>query len=119
MKFPDVTVRCVALQLLGKKAKIHARNLSAIVQNATEKSSKVRKGVIDVLGNYGKYNPSLIATILEHTNFEEIPVSTWKSLSLAWNTLIASTTESTSGQDADARRHSKIGDEEEKKRESS
>jgi hypothetical protein len=88
MKYPDVSVRCLALQLLGKKARIHSRNLSTIVQNASEKSSKVKKTVVDVLGNYGKLNTAQLSSILDHTNFDEISVATWKSLSLAWNILI-------------------------------
>eukprot|EP01126_Amoeba_proteus_P063496 TRINITY_DN8755_c0_g1_i2.p1 TRINITY_DN8755_c0_g1~~TRINITY_DN8755_c0_g1_i2.p1 ORF type:complete len:446 (-),score=83.30 TRINITY_DN8755_c0_g1_i2:79-1311(-) len=89
MKYPDVVVKCLGIQLMGKKCELHPRNLVSIAEKCNDRTTKVKKAVIDVLGDYGKLTSSHVNFVLDNSFLEEISsVSVWRSLSFSWNILI-------------------------------
>jgi len=101
MKHRDPTVRRVAVQLVGKKCLVdfstspagispRSRNLWLLAQMWTDKNSKVKKEVMDALGDVGKHYGGLIPSLLQLPTFENVhSVIVWRNLSMAWRTFIS------------------------------
>jgi len=84
-------VRRVAVQMTAQKCEKKPRHLWVLVQMWTDKHSKVRKEVMEVLGDIGKRHPSYIPLIMETIDTESVSsILVWRHLSLSWGILICS-----------------------------
>jgi len=90
-KNKDPNVRRVAVQMMAQKCEKKPRHLWVLVQMWTDKHSKVRKEVMEVLGDIGKRHPSYIPLIMETIDTESVSsILVWRHLSLSWGILICS-----------------------------
>jgi len=89
MKHRDPTVRRVAVQLMGKKCSQTPRNIWSVMEMWGDKNAKVKKEVMDVLGDLGKGNTEHFSTIMGSSFLEEVnSIAAWRNLSLAWHALV-------------------------------
>lgn len=85
----DSNVRKTAVSLLGKKVIEKPKNLRLLIQMWSDKVYKVRKEVMEVLGDLGRKKPELIPEIMETIDTESMnSVMIWKFLSKSWGILI-------------------------------
>jgi exoribonuclease R len=91
MKNKDANVRKVAVSLMGKKVLEKSKHIWVIIQMWGDKNNKVRKEVMEVLGDIGKTNPEYISHIMNLIDTDSVSsVLVWRFLSKSWGTLIKS-----------------------------
>jgi hypothetical protein len=91
MQNKDATVRKVAVTLMGKKVIQRPRHVPVLVQMWADKNNKVRKEVMEVLGDLGKNYPQFVPWIMETIDTESVSsVLVWRFLSKSWGVLIES-----------------------------
>jgi len=89
LKHRDPTVRRIAVQIMGKKCFVNPRNLWSLIEMWTDKNAKVKKEVMDVLGDFGKVHKDQISQIMGTSLIEDInSIIVWRNLSFAWQCLI-------------------------------
>jgi len=104
----DPTVRCIAIQILGKKCSLNYHYLIPLMHLWTDKSPKVKKEIMDILGDFGKTHKQHISDIMESSILKEVnSVILWRNLSLAWQCLVVK------GKEKERRRGEEMGGEKE------
>lgn len=89
MKNKDANVRKVAVSLMGKKVLEKSKHIWVIIQMWGDKNNKVRKEVMEVLGDIGKTNPQYISHIMNLIDTDSVSsVLVWRFLSKSWGLLI-------------------------------
>lgn len=89
MKNKDANVRKVAVSLMGKKVLEKSKHIWVIIQMWGDKNNKVRKEVMEVLGDIGKTNPQYISHIMNLIDTDSVSsVLVWRFLSKSWGVLI-------------------------------
>jgi len=92
----DSSVRRIAIQLIGKKCSLSVRNVWSLIDMWGDKQAKVKKEVMDALGDFGKLNKMHRETILNSSLNEDInSIIVWKNLSYSWQSLIIKTIKET------------------------
>jgi hypothetical protein len=88
LKNKDAAVRRAAVQLMGKKCTSAPGNLWLLTRMWGDKNAKVKKEVMEVLGDFGKVRRDHITMILESSFLEDFnSIIVWRNLSYAWQTL--------------------------------
>lgn len=91
LKNKEPNVRRLAIHLMGKKCERKPRHIWVLVQMWADRNNKVRKEVIEALGDIGKRHPSFIPLILQSIDIESVnSILVWRLLSISWGMLIAS-----------------------------
>jgi hypothetical protein len=89
MKNKDANVRKVAISLMGKKVLEKSKHIWVIIQMWGDKNNKVRKEVMEVLGDIGKTNPEYISHIMNLIDTDSVSsILVWRFLSKSWGILI-------------------------------
>lgn len=89
MKNKDANVRKVAISLMGKKVLEKSKHIWVIIQMWGDKNNKVRKEVMEVLGDIGKTNPEYISNIMNLIDTDSVSsILIWRFLSKSWGILI-------------------------------
>lgn len=89
MKNRDANVRKVAVSLMGKKVLEKSKHIWVIIQMWADKNNKVRKEVMEVLGDIGKTNPQYISHIMNLIDTDSVSsILVWRFLSKSWGLLI-------------------------------
>eukprot|EP01124_Arcella_intermedia_P022559 TRINITY_DN3389_c0_g1_i2.p2 TRINITY_DN3389_c0_g1~~TRINITY_DN3389_c0_g1_i2.p2 ORF type:complete len:771 (-),score=134.03 TRINITY_DN3389_c0_g1_i2:51-2363(-) len=93
LKHRDPSVRRVALQLISKKInpsdEDFSINFQTLLQVWADKNSKVKKEVMDALGNFGKNFPDYLPKLMESQFLEDVnSIIVWRNLSYAWRCLV-------------------------------
>lgn len=89
LKHRDPYARRIATVLLGLKCEIASRNNWLLFQMWQDKNGKVKKTVMDTIGNLGKHSPSTVSLIMESSFMDDAnSLMVWRNLSLAWGVLI-------------------------------
>lgn len=74
---------------MGKKVLEKPRHLIVLVQMWADKNNKVRKEVMDVLGDIAKTNPAFIKLIMDAIDTDSVTsILVWRFLSKSWGVLI-------------------------------
>lgn len=91
MQNKDATVRKVAVTLMGKKVIQRPRHLPVLVQMWADKNNKVRREVMEALGDLARNYPQFVPWIMETIDTESVSsVLVWRFLSKSWGALIES-----------------------------
>jgi len=94
MKNKDANVRKAAVSLMGKKVLEKSKHIWVIIQMWGDKNNKVRKEVMEVLGDIGKTNPEYISHIMNLIDTDSVTsVLVWRFLSKSWGILIGNTSD--------------------------
>jgi len=74
---------------MGKKVLEKPRHLIVLVQMWADKNNKVRKEVMDVLGDIGKARPAYVKLIMDAIDTDSVTsVLVWRFLSKSWGVTI-------------------------------